>query len=100
MADRQSHWENVYTGKGENEVSWFQENSAPSLELIAEIGAVPSSAIIDIGGGASRLVDHLIEHGFQDVTVLDLSAAAVQRFCEYLLEHRLPPHRRGVDKTV
>jgi hypothetical protein len=77
MADRQSHWENVYTGKGENEVSWFQENPAPSLELIAEIGAVPSSAIIDIGGGASRLVDHLIEHGFQDVTVLDLSAAAL-----------------------
>jgi len=49
---RQAHWQNVYTKKGENEVSWFQENPAPSLELIAQIGATPASAIIDIGGGA------------------------------------------------
>jgi len=73
----QSHWEHVYTTKGETEVSWFQENPAPSLALIAEIGTAPTSAIIDIGGGASRLVDHLIEQGFCDVTVLDLSAAAL-----------------------
>ena len=75
---RQAHWENVYTTKGENEVSWFQESPAPSLALIAEIGAAPSSAIIDIGGGASRLVDELIGRGFHDVTVLDLSAAALE----------------------
>ena len=75
---RQAHWEQVYTSKGENEVSWFQENPAPSLALIAEIGAVPATAIIDIGGGASRLVDRLIELGFHDVSVLDLSAAALQ----------------------
>ena len=75
---RQAHWENVYTTKGENEVSWFQESPAPSLALIAEIGAAPSSAIIDIGGGASRLVDELIDRGFHDVTVLDLSAAALE----------------------
>ena len=74
---RQSHWENIYSTKGEKEVSWFQENPTPSLALMAEIGIVRSSAIIDIGGGASRLVDHLIEDGFQDVTVLDLSAAAL-----------------------
>jgi SAM-dependent methyltransferase len=75
---RQAHWQNVYTKKGENEVSWFQENPAPSLELIAQIGATPASAIIDIGGGASRLVDNLIDRGFEDVTVLDLSEAAVE----------------------
>ena len=75
---RQSHWENVYATKGEREVSWFQENPAPSLALMAEIGVVPSSAIIDIGGGASRLVDHLLEGGFHVVTVLDLSAAALE----------------------
>jgi SAM-dependent methyltransferase len=75
---RQAHWENVYTSKSENEVSWFQENPAPSLALIAEIGVVPTSAIIDIGGGASRLVDHLFDQGFLDVTVLDLSAAALE----------------------
>jgi SAM-dependent methyltransferase len=75
---RQAHWQNVYTNKGENEVSWFQENPAPSLELIAQVDAPPTSAILDIGGGASRLVDHLIDRGFQDVTVLDLSEAALE----------------------
>lgn len=75
---RRAHWENVYTSKSENEVSWFQESPAPSLALIAGIGAASHSAIIDIGGGASRLVDHLIAQGFSDVTVLDLSAAALQ----------------------
>jgi SAM-dependent methyltransferase len=74
---RQAHWENVYTTKGENEVSWFQHSPAPSLELIVQAGAVNHSAIIDIGGGASRLVDHLVEQGFEDVTVLDLSGAAL-----------------------
>jgi SAM-dependent methyltransferase len=75
---RQAHWEGVYTKKGENEVSWFQESPAPSLQLIAQVGATPASAIIDIGGGASRLVDNLIEQGFEDVTVLDLSEAALE----------------------
>jgi SAM-dependent methyltransferase len=77
-ASRRSHWESVYTSKGENEVSWFQESPAPSLALIAELGAKPESAIIDVGGGASRLVDRLIEQGFLDVSVLDLSGAALQ----------------------
>lgn len=76
-ASRQAHWENVYTTKGENEVSWFQQSPAPSLELIVQAGATSNSAIIDIGGGASRLVDSLVEQGFEDVTVLDLSAAAL-----------------------
>ena len=77
-ADRQAHWDNVYTTKGENEVSWFQQSPAPSLELILQAGATHASAIIDIGGGASRLVDHLIEQGFEDVSVLDLSGAALK----------------------
>jgi SAM-dependent methyltransferase len=76
-AGRQAHWENVYTTKRENEVSWFQQSPAPSLDLIVQAGAVSNSAIIDIGGGASRLVDNLIEQGFEDVTVLDLSGAAL-----------------------
>ena len=75
---RQTHWENVYTTKAENEVSWFQQSPAPSLELIVQAGAAGNSAIIDIGGGASRLVDHLVEQGFEDVTVLDLSDAALK----------------------
>lgn len=75
--DRQAHWENVYTTKGEREVSWFQENPAPSLELIALTGLSEDAAIIDIGGGASRLVDDLIARKFRRLTVLDLSGAAL-----------------------
>jgi len=75
---RQAHWEGVYTRKGEHEVSWFQENPAPSLDLIAQVGATAASAVIDIGGGASRLVDNRLGRGFQDVAVLDLSEAALE----------------------
>jgi 2-polyprenyl-3-methyl-5-hydroxy-6-metoxy-1,4-benzoquinol methylase len=74
---RKAHWEGVYTTKGEREVSWFQENPAPSLELIALAGLSADAAIIDIGGGASRLVDALVERKIGQVTVLDLSAAAL-----------------------
>jgi SAM-dependent methyltransferase len=76
-AGGQAHWEGIYTTKGETEVSWFQETPAPSLELMALIGATRRSAIIDIGGGASRLVDSLLSQGCLDVTVLDLSQAAL-----------------------
>ena len=76
-ADRKSHWQAVYTTKAEHEVSWFQENPAPSLELIDLLRPRPESAIVDIGGGVSRLVDSLLARGFHDVTVLDISAAAL-----------------------
>ncbi|MES2752883.1 MAG: class I SAM-dependent methyltransferase [Pseudomonadota bacterium] len=76
-ASREAHWQNVYTTKGENEVSWFQENPAPSLELLTFVKATPKSVVIDIGGGASRLVDVLVSQGYDDVTVLDLSEAAL-----------------------
>jgi SAM-dependent methyltransferase len=97
---RQAHWENVYTSKGESEVSWFQENPAPSLALIAEIGATPASVIIDIGGGASRLVDHLIDQGFRDVTVLDLSAAALEAAKARLGERAGRAHWLVADATT
>jgi trans-aconitate methyltransferase len=74
---RSDHWQNVYVDKGENQVSWLQETPAISLELIELAGAMPGSGIIDIGGGASRLADCLVSRGYQDVTVLDLSAAAL-----------------------
>jgi SAM-dependent methyltransferase len=74
---RRAHWENVYATKGEREVSWFQENPAPSLELIALAGLSEGASIIDIGGGASRLVDALVDRNVRQVTVLDLSAAAL-----------------------
>jgi SAM-dependent methyltransferase len=76
-ANMKSHWETVYTTKRETEVSWFQQDPAPSLDLIDLAGPTAETAIIDIGGGASRLVDNLIARGFRDVTVLDLSQAAL-----------------------
>ena len=57
---REARWQDVYQSKGEREVSWFQERPVPSLYLIAFTGAAPMSAIVDIGGGASRLVDELL----------------------------------------
>lgn len=73
----QAHWDSVYAAKGEAEVSWFQETPTPSLELLDLVGARPFSAIIDIGGGESRLVDSLLDRGFENITVLDLSAKAL-----------------------
>lgn len=75
---RQAHWDGVYTTKGEDEVSWFQDSPAPSLELIGAVGATPETSIIDIGGGASRLVDSLLARGFRALSVLDLSGAALE----------------------
>ena len=72
---REAHWQGVYTSKGEREVSWFQDRPDVSLELIAAVGGRPS--IIDVGGGASRLPDALLDAGHADVTVLDVSQAAL-----------------------
>jgi ubiquinone/menaquinone biosynthesis C-methylase UbiE len=78
MSDRTSHWEKVYATKAEGEVSWFQENPTTSLRLIRDAGASPDSRIIDIGGGASRLVDALVDQGFHALSVLDISASALE----------------------
>ncbi|MGP0060409.1 MAG: class I SAM-dependent methyltransferase [Beijerinckiaceae bacterium] len=75
--DRRTHWDKVYATKAETEVSWFQENPAPSLDLIRSMGATAKTSIIDVGGGASRLVDVLLDEGFGAVTVLDLSENAL-----------------------
>jgi SAM-dependent methyltransferase len=77
ISGRAAHWQNVYESKGEREVSWFQQSPSPSLELIALAGAEPTSPIVDIGGGAARLVDALLTAGYADLTVLDLSDAAL-----------------------
>jgi SAM-dependent methyltransferase len=71
--DRQGHWDNVYRTKREDEVSWFQASPTVSLDLIHAAGIGRNAGVIDIGGGASRLVDALLDEGFTDVTVLDLS---------------------------
>jgi len=73
--DRKQHWETVYSTKSDGEVSWFQPTPETSLRMI---GSRPlSSRIIDIGGGASRLVDALLDRGYSELSVLDISAAAL-----------------------
>ena len=76
-SERRTHWENVYSTKAENEVSWFEETPAASLELIQATGVRKDAAIVDIGGGASRLVDALLHEGYSAVTVLDISEQAL-----------------------
>jgi SAM-dependent methyltransferase len=75
--DRQAHWQNVYGTKSEKEVSWFQESPTISLDLIHATGVKPDASIIDIGGGASRLIDSLLDEGFEAITILDLSEKAL-----------------------
>lgn len=71
------HWEQVYTTKSQDSVSWFQEHARQSVQLIANTGIPKSASIIDVGGGASTLVDDLLSEGYQHITVLDLSKAAL-----------------------
>ena len=71
------HWERVYSTKQADAVSWFQEHAAQSLRLIRGTGVARSADIIDVGGGASTLVDDLLSNGYTALTVLDLSDAAL-----------------------
>jgi ubiquinone/menaquinone biosynthesis C-methylase UbiE len=71
------HWEKVYTTKATNAVSWFQPHADTSVGLIKSTGAALDASIIDVGGGASTLVDDLLALGYTNLTVLDLSAAAL-----------------------
>lgn len=73
------HWDNVYANKRADEVSWFQPRPELSLKLIHRTGAARDAAIIDVGGGASALVDTLLEDGFSDLSVLDISAAGLEQ---------------------
>jgi SAM-dependent methyltransferase len=77
MRHPKAHWEEVYSTKRVSEVSWYQEHSDVSLDLIRRTGLKTISPIIDVGGGASRLVDDLLAKGYSDLTVLDISAAAL-----------------------
>lgn len=74
---RKDHWEHLYGAKKEDEVSWFQEDPGVSLALINQATVPRTASIIDVGGGASRLVDHLLAAGHTNVTVLDIAEAAL-----------------------
>ncbi len=71
------HWEHVYSSKATDAVSWYQEHADHSLRLIQGTGVPLSAPLIDVGGGASTLVDDLLAKNYQNITVVDLSAAAL-----------------------
>lgn len=75
---QKEHWEQVYTTKPTTGVSWFQAHAEQSLQLIQDTGVSRSAAIIDVGGGASTLVDDLLAGGYRALSVLDISAAALK----------------------
>ena len=77
--DPRSHWERQYTTKGSAEFSWYQAEPARALALLRDAGAGPASAVIDVGGGDSTLVDCVLRAGLGRVTVLDISSAALAR---------------------
>jgi len=76
--DDQDHWTQVYEDKAPTAVSWYQESPEPSLRALTRFGASTSSSFIDVGGGASNLVDTLLAQGWKDITVLDLAAPALE----------------------
>lgn len=77
--DRKKHWENIYQTKDLKDVSWYQPTPTTSLDFLKQFNIPTTAKIIDIGGGDSFLVDHLLELGYTDLTVLDISAAALDR---------------------
>src|SRR5258707_6391083 len=82
-----AHWENIYATKTVDNVSWYQAHPSESLGLIQRTGIDRSARIIDVGGGASTLVDHLLVEGFDQITVLDIASTALERARIRLGEH-------------
>ena len=84
MLRRAAHWSQAYDTKGAQGVSWYQEVAQPSVDLITEIAPSSDASLIDVGAGASRLVDVLLDRGYVDVTVLDVAASALREARERL----------------
>jgi len=82
--EKQNHWDSVYRDRTPTQVSWFQEHSLLSLQFIQLTGVEKAGRIIDVGGGASTLVDDLLADGFTQVTILDISHSALEA-----AQHRL-----------
>jgi len=75
--DARTHWEKIYTTKAPDQVSWYRPHLETSVSLITRAAKDRTASIIDVGGGESTLVDDLLEQGFQNITVLDVSQAAI-----------------------
>jgi len=77
--DRRDHWENIYQTKDLKDVSWYEPTPSTSLDFIKQFNVPLSAKIIDVGGGDSFFADHLLELGYENVTVLDISSASLDR---------------------
>ncbi|WP_117881745.1 class I SAM-dependent methyltransferase [Aureibaculum luteum] len=77
--DRKKHWETVYETKNPDQVSWTQKTPKSSLEFMHSFGLKKTARIIDVGGGDSKLVDCLLDEGYENVTVLDISAKSLEK---------------------
>jgi|SRR6185312_6626557 len=77
--DRKKHWENIYSTKELKDVSWYQPTPTTSLDFLKQFNIAKTAKIIDVGGGDSFLVDHLIDTGYEDITVLDISSVSLER---------------------
>jgi SAM-dependent methyltransferase len=91
MGTRRAHWDHVYETKHPDQVSWFSPENRVSLEMIEHAGVAPSDPVIDIGSGASLLTDALLARGYADVTIVDISASALD-----LVAARLGPRAAQV----
>jgi 2-polyprenyl-3-methyl-5-hydroxy-6-metoxy-1,4-benzoquinol methylase len=79
IANQKQHWENVFINKEPNEVSWFQEYPKTSMEFLHLFDLSSTANIIDVGAGDSKFVDALLEKGFTNIWVLDISSAALEK---------------------
>lgn len=79
IGSRKRHWETIYGTKNSNQLSWTQEEPKTSLDFISSLGLGKQAKIIDIGGGDSKLVDHLLDQGYEHISVLDISAKALEK---------------------
>jgi RimJ/RimL family protein N-acetyltransferase len=98
--ERQTHWQGVYSSRSYTDVSWYQADPARSLQFINDSGVPKDRAIIDVGGGASTLVDHLLDQGYTRVTVLDIAADALRQAQERLGDRANDVDWRVADVTT
>ena len=89
------HWETIYKTKKLEELSWFQANPETSLDFIKQLNLPKTAKIIDVGGGDSFLVDHLLDQGYQHISVLDISATAIEK-----AKHRLGERAKSVNWII
>lgn len=95
----QDHWQDIYQSKQENEVSWYQNRPDLSLSFIERYCPDKTASIIDVGGGASRLIDYLIGMGYQQLSVLDISQNALNH-SQQRLQSILPQHQAEINWMV